>query len=312
MIGSGCFTCLGCDQGCANGVCAILNEVPAGAICVECTKSKTGRVPLSVICCGLKCHRKPMVADVIEVMENWIPGFNAASLGTLISINWLQVNHSIVSTRSVDWSVEVNKDHLVYNTQTGTTRKVNPSDRIVTTSSNCACCIMQVLNIAGERVLTFYDSGANNNLVEYSLACDADFQQISRNPVSFNVAGGGSISPNYGQFSALLGPDVNSDLHDLECQAVDTISSEFPTFRLKEVIAEAKAVVGGNHVFPLEVGGGAVRLLIGIRSTQLAPVLKFTLPSGLCLYESKSLEPPSASVAPMRYSRMGTDALDST
>jgi hypothetical protein len=37
----------------------------------------------------------------------------------------------------------------------------------------------------------------------------------------------------------------------------------------------------------LEIGGGAVRLLIGIRSTQLAPILKFTLPSGLCLYESK-------------------------
>jgi hypothetical protein len=28
-------------------------------------------------------------------------------------------------------------------------------------------------------------------------------------------------------------------------------------------------------------------LLIGIRSTQLAPVLKFTLPSGLCVYDSK-------------------------
>jgi hypothetical protein len=49
MIGSGCFTCLGCDQGCANGVCAILNEVPADAIYVECAKSKSGRVPPSVL-----------------------------------------------------------------------------------------------------------------------------------------------------------------------------------------------------------------------------------------------------------------------
>ncbi len=52
---------------------------------------------------------------------------------------------------------------------------------------------MQQLNIASERVLTFYDSGANNNIVEYNLARDADFLQIGSNPVSFNVAGGGSV-----------------------------------------------------------------------------------------------------------------------
>ncbi|MFO0006645.1 MAG: hypothetical protein ACK559_36560, partial [bacterium] len=38
---------------------------------------------------------------------------------------------------------------------------------------------------------------------------------------------------------------------------------------------------------PQEIGGAPVKLLIGIRSTQLAPVLKFTLPSGLCVYDSK-------------------------
>jgi hypothetical protein len=45
--------------------------------------------------------------------------------------------------------------------------------------------------------------------------------------------------------------------------------------------------MGAHHVFPQEIGGAPVKLLIGIRSTQFAPVLKFTLPSGLCVYESK-------------------------
>ncbi len=40
-------------------------------------------------------------------------------------------------------------------------------------------------------------------------------------------------------------------------------------------------------MFPQEIGGAPDKLLIGIRSTQLAPVLEFTLPSGLCVYESK-------------------------
>ncbi len=61
----------------------------------------------------------------------------------------------------------------------------------------------------------------------------------------------------------------------------------FPTFRLDDVITEAKATVGSHHVFPQEIGGAPVKLLIGIRSTQLAPVLKFTLPSGLWVYDSK-------------------------
>jgi hypothetical protein len=45
--------------------------------------------------------------------------------------------------------------------------------------------------------------------------------------------------------------------------------------------------MGDNQIFPLETGGGVVRLLIGIRSTQLAPALRMSLPSGLCVYESK-------------------------
>jgi hypothetical protein len=269
-------------------MCAIVNEVPADTICQECLRTnKSGRVPPSIILCGLKFHRKPVVADVMEAMENWIPGFQAASLGVPISINWLQINHSIISNRQTNWSIEQNEEYLVYNTQTGTTRKVQSSDRIVATSDQCACYIMQHLNIAGERVLTFYDSGANNNIVEYRLARDAEFHQIGRNPVSFNVAGGGSIRSDYSQYAAILGPDVNGDFHDVECQAVDRITSEFPRFKLKEVIAEAKPMVGDNQIFPLETGGGVVRLLIGIRSTQLAPTLRMSLPSGLCVYEYK-------------------------
>jgi hypothetical protein len=39
MTGSGCFTCLGRDQGCGNGMCAIVNEAPADTICQECLRT---------------------------------------------------------------------------------------------------------------------------------------------------------------------------------------------------------------------------------------------------------------------------------
>jgi hypothetical protein len=164
---------------------------------------------------------------------------------------------------------------------------VNITDRVVSTPSECACYVMQQLNIAGQRVLAFYDSGANSNIIEYDLARDAGFHQIGFQTVSFYVAGGGSVRSSYGQFSAILGPDVNGNIHDIECQAVDQIIGTLPTFRLDDIITEARATIGSHHVFPLEIGGAPVKLLIGIRSTQLAPVLKFTLPSGLCVYKSK-------------------------
>ncbi len=55
----------------------------------------------------------------------------------------------------------------MYNTQTGKTRAVNINDRVVSTPTECACYVMQQLNIAGRRVLAFYDSGANSNIVEW-------------------------------------------------------------------------------------------------------------------------------------------------
>jgi hypothetical protein len=220
-------------------------------------------------------------------MERWIPDFKASALGVQGSVNWLQINHSLVSNRDADWKDDTIGKSLVYNTQTGKTRAVNPADRVVSTPSERACYVMQHLNIAGQRVLAFYDSGANSNIVEYDLARDAGFHQIGFEAVSFKVAGGGSVRSSCGQFSAILGPDVNGNTHDVECQAVDQITGTFPTFRLDDIITEARATIGAHHVFPQEIGGAPVKLLIGIRSTQLAPVLKFTLPSGLCVYESK-------------------------
>jgi hypothetical protein len=198
-------------------------------------------------------------------------------------VNWLQVNHSLVSNRAANWNDHTAGKSLVYNTQTGKTRAVNLTDRVVSTLSECACYVMQHLNIAGQRVLALYDSEADSNIVEFHLARDAGFHQIGFKAVSFNVTGGGSVRSSCGQFSAILGPDVNGNIHDVECQAVDQITSTFPKFRLDDIITEAKATIGGHQVFPQEIGGAPVKLLMGIRSTQLVPVL----PSGLCVYESK-------------------------
>jgi hypothetical protein len=41
-----------------------------------------------------------------------------------------------------------------------------------------------------------------------------------------------------------------------------------------------------HAILPNSIGGDRVRLLMGIRSSTLAPVLQFTLPLGLGIYKS--------------------------
>ncbi len=260
--------------------------MPKDTICQECANStnRTGTPP-NILCCGLVFHKKPVVKDAMEIMERRIPDFKASALRVQVGVNWLQVNHSLVSNRPEDWKDDTAGKSLVYNTQTGKTREVNLADRVISTLSECACYVMQQLNIAGRPA--FYDSGENSKIVEYDLALDAGFYQIGFEMVSFNVAGGGSVRSSYEQFSAILGPDVNGNIHNIECQPVDQITGTFPMFRLDEIITEARATIGAHNVFPQEIAGATVKLLIRICSTQLAPGLKFTLPSGLCVNESK-------------------------
>jgi hypothetical protein len=56
--------------------------------------------------------------------------------------------------------------------------------------------------------------------------------------------------PEVGRFAALsansppfLGPDVHRNVHDIECQVVDRVTSNFLTFTLREVITEDKATI---------------------------------------------------------------------
>jgi hypothetical protein len=68
---------------------------------------------------------------------------------------------------------------------------------------------------------------------------------------------------------------------------VTEITDCFPLVKLDPVIAEAQESLPDDTIFPREIGGDEVKLLIGIQQTELAPRLLLTLPSGICVFESK-------------------------
>jgi Pao retrotransposon peptidase/Integrase zinc binding domain len=298
-----CFTCLGYRQGCGINGCVNAATTPQDVLCQDCFgNQRLQREPPNVLLCGLS-HFKPTPQELIPRFENWITGFSAQGLGTPISVNLARAPQRLEemdNELSLELYPEPEKNiiyegrppnretEIIYDTSTGQARPVDPKkDIIVKTSDESVGYVMQLLYFGDQKVLTFYDSGANQNIVQAKLARDAGFLQLSSKPVAIGVAGGGEIITNHGQYMAVLGPCQDGKSYSLDCQAVAQITRHFPLVKLDPVIDEARDSLPPETLFPAETGGDEVKLLVGIRQTELAPRLITSLPSGVSIFESK-------------------------
>jgi hypothetical protein len=144
---------------------------------------------------------------------------------------------------------------------------------------------MQTLQLGSAQVLTFYDSGANGNLIDGSLAESLGLPVLDDTPATVTVVGGGSISTKYGTYGCILGPDASNQYHELELQGIESITKPYPPIDLSSLAVEASKFLP-NQAWPSQIGGCDVQLLIGIKNTLLVPRVKFVMPNGLAIYES--------------------------
>ncbi len=97
-----------------------------------------------------------------------MPHFRAAALPTPVCAASRRISR-IKQSRKDHWSSfdapkDTDDEKLVYDTIGGKVRPLHRKDLVIKTSPETPCYVMQTLNISGIDVLTFYDSGANNNL----------------------------------------------------------------------------------------------------------------------------------------------------
>lgn len=291
----GCWTCLARrdhNGDCKRGECARLKEIPVALICQDCAVAdRGGRPPLNVLMCGLDSHTKPSQHLVGEALEKWIPGFKVSSLSSPLVVglsNVLAVPRDAVPPKSKSSAPSFRTPTIVYDTRDGSVRPTSQVDSILLPSKEDSCFIMQQLRIGGEDVLTFFDSGANVNLVEGSLAERVGFTVLDDKCVSIGVAGGSRVWTEYGLYACILGPDANNTSHQIECRGLERITSYIPEFDLRPIGREAAPTFhnGNMLLYPRAIGGDRVKLLIGIKSSSLAPRLHFSLPNGLGIYIS--------------------------
>lgn len=292
----GCWTCLARrdeNGNCKRGECSRLSEIPVTLVCQDCAVAdRGGKPPLNVLMCGVSNHAKPSEKLIGEALEKWIPGFKVAGLSSPIVVS-LSTVMAIPRNETPPKSKTSPPTHfrtptIVYDTRDGSIRPTSQVDTIVTPSKEDSCFIMQQLRIGGEEVLTFFDSGANVNLVEGSLAERVGFTVLDDRCVSIGVAGGSRIWTEYGLYACILGPDANNTSHQIECRGLERITSYFPEFDLRPIGYEAAQTFhnGNMLLYPRAIGGDRVKLLIGIRSSSLAPRLHYSLPNGLGIYVS--------------------------
>ena len=286
-----CYRCLGPSKKCAPKCTA---KMPTDLVCPECQAwaDKNGKAGLNVLFCTRSDHSKPDEKTTLDALKKHIPGFKAGDVqGKLVLAAHFHLSaHTAASNKSTLTSKpDPDSDVPVINTCTGELVET-PEKNIIPESTEDAFYIMQILNLRGQDVLTFYDSGANSHLIDGSLAEDINLKVISEDGVNIQVVGGNKMWSNYGTYGMTLGPTEDEYYHKISAQGVGVISKQFNYYDFKEINREVRAsgeLSQEYQTLPKYIGGQPPKLLLGIKDTGLNPELLFQLPCGLGVYRSQ-------------------------
>lgn len=297
-----CFTCMGSRSKCQKA-CANLKYVPDVAICMKCKEwaDKKKISPLNVLYCKKKEHKKPDNQELVDALKSWVKGFNSEKIHAPVKlaahlqmIAYTKVcrdcKSSSCNCRPPTKSSPVIKSKPIpaINTNTGEVTEID-DDQIVTEVDEDAFYVMQLLKLQGEDCLTFFDRGANQHLIDGSMAERIGAKVLCDRPASLGVAGAGRIWTDYGRYSVYLGPTPVGKYHQITAQGISHVTEPFPHYDLAEVNKELKNsgyLPKKGLTLPKYIGGQRVNLLVGIKDTELEPQCLFQLPSGIGVYKS--------------------------
>ena len=221
------------------------------------------------------CEDLITAEPICESMETKMSVNSLMAVGsTVLEAPQIKRNIPVFNTSSGEWHMEVisgmdrpKKEDVVY--------------------------ILQMLNLGGQKCLTFYDTGATCNIILGDLAEKLELPPVTGMKLNLRGIGNKAVWSPYGTYEFRIGPTKNTgkDVH-LYVEGMPEITGYISEIDLKEIINEAmqnKTIAEGlaNEKLPDKIGGTPVSLLIGLNQTEIMPVLRFTLPCGLAVFESQ-------------------------
>ena len=290
-----CILCLQSSDECKFKSCANTKSIPSMLKCGDCKAvSKNGdKQVYSILYCFSEKHSKPSNTDIIAALEEYVPKFkeiqykNAINIACHFQVLKASRTLPIAKPKTLTRDLDVDQSVPVFNTKSGTQEEPEDTD-IIREANDDSIGIMQLLNIHGRTTLTLFDSGANQNLIDGTLAEDLKIKVHTQEPTAIGVISGGQIWTEYGQYQLALGPTRAGKFFQLLVQGISSVTGTIPNYDLKEVNEEVvnHTDIGEEAILPSYVGGGKIKLLIGLKNAQIEPVCLFTLPSGLGVYRS--------------------------
>ena len=293
-----CYSCLAPKDVCTTRRCSRESRVPESLKCHGCAPwaSSKNLAPFSILFCrnkehaGLRADFKDIKRDLEKYMGKL--GTAVADASIKFSVNYMNQVHAAgpPSANGLGWKVEdfKNKPAPTINSETG--EKVEDAENdVIPEVSEHSCYLMQTIKIGNSEALVFYDRGANIHIIDGSLAAEEDLQQVSDTPTSLTVVGGKKVKSHHGTYRFNLGPGDRGEFHEIVCVGMDDVTAGFGSYDLSEISEEFKMTADEtekDEILPKQVGGSKVHLLLGIKNTNLDPVLIRRLPSGIAVYRS--------------------------
>ena len=216
-----------------------------------------------------------VVDSSIKFAANYTCQVFSLNPGGANALRWVQEDFKDKPAPSID-------------SESGESVKIS-SELVVPEVLEHSCYLMQTIKIGTSEVLVFFDRGANIHIIDGSLAEKEGLQRVSSNPTCLTVVGGNKVKSNHGTFRFNLGPGDNGEFHEVVCVGMSDVMASFGSYDLSEIAEEYRNQADEedkNVVLPERVGGSRVHLLLGIKNTNLDPVLVKVLSSGIAVYLS--------------------------
>ena len=292
-----CYACLCPKDICVTRRCSFESRVPETLKCQGCVSwaQSKGLAPLSILFCRRKEHAnlRASFQDMKKDLEKYIGKLGTTVVDSSIKFaaNYTyQVFSLDPGANALGWVQEnfIDKPAPSIDSETGKSLEVSP-EHIVHEVLEHSCYLMQTIKIGSTESLVFFDRGANIHIIDGSLAEREGLQKVSSDPTSLTVVGGNRVKSNHGTFRFNLGPGDKGEFHEVVCVGMEDVTGGFGVYDLSEICKEYKEQMGSEAddvVLPQKVGGSRVHLLLGIKNTNLDPVLVKVLPSGVAVYLS--------------------------
>ena len=258
-----------------------MKSVPDTLVCHGCKKyaKDNNFAPFNIILCRKVNHGQGRARfdDIKKTLEKYLGKLSSEVNETNLSIS-AHISYQVYSAGppqsqgDSEMITKVNKTTPCIDSHSGA-RRFPGKKLVLPESKEHAFYLMQILRIGTSDILTFFDGGANSNLISGDIAVKERLEKTSEKETTIKTLGGGSICTRYGNYRFSLGPTEENEFAEINCIGMDELTTEFRKYSLEEISQEYRnsCKEGKPEPVPKYTGGGESRTITRTKKPQVTP-----------------------------------------